>query len=1014
MRKVKLLLLLICFGASIALHAGETGNLVGKVKNEKGEPLQGAFVLVYLDEDTMVGNTMTNEKGAYQIIGLMPGKYVVKINRMGFQKVVYQDVEIQLDVTKTLNVNLSVQTIKQKEIIIKDTKTEALDAKAGSSARVNDAKKLEDDNITSIDALLASAPGTVTVAGESHARGGRANETTIMIDGMQVSDPVDGGASLSVDMDAVHTTSQMFSFPAEYGNSQSSVMNIVTKSGTKDYEGSIKYATDHFLVDGYNYDKISFTLGGPVIPMAKFANKFTFFANAGLARSDGRDGEWRENNPYEDYTYNGVPLLKSGLYDFYNKPYEGRDNILGIDIDERNYNSYNYNAKFKYGFTPTQKVTLAFRGDYSKNLPYTHSMKYALDNYYETESSQMQIVGNYDYVSGTKILKLKGSYYKKNSKTYPRNMDKGDFWILDERLWDPESGNFGVYGVDTDADGVLDSYPIKGNQWAWNEIGEEDDKGVEGFNAPGSFVSSFTDNTTENIQFRTDLQYNPEDIGHQIKTGFELQRHFIQRDEISGLSSVDHGDVRTNLQQAFEALNLQQTGSVIIPGTGNDYKMKYYPENDICDSVLVIYDGPEADGKIESEIYYYKAEYYRYMTLRTAGLREGYKASPWQAAYYLQDQFTFEGMKVNAGLRFDWWYLNDSYEIQKVDGGFRTRDFEGDTSQLLISPRFGILYPISQRDNVSFLYNYQNQLPQMKHIFTTKDPEVDDVSFLNVGNPELEPQITVTYEVGYEHQFADDFSDYVIDIKAYYKNIYNYVSTRYDTLESDKDITYFQYVSQDYGSAKGLEVELTKGKGDSYYTLGLSYSLGWAKGNNDEAIPEVSRTSLREFRLPWDIRHSAKFRTNFIVERDDDFYIPVLDYAIPFGWKGRFNAGFNYSFSSGKPYTPVNEDDRALEKYSKEQDYVDEASMFFRKDFMLAEKQRLSVSFTINNLFDKKNVVAVYAKTGDPYDDGADLSSVNSNYVSPEREYVHHLSAANPSRYTDGRTFRLELSYNFN
>ena len=1002
MRKVKLLLLLICFGASLALYAGETGSLVGKVKDEEGKPIQGVVVLVKAHGE-LVGSTLTNEKGSYQIPGLPPDKYSVEFKRTGKNPVKYEDVAIQVDLTKNLNITMTVKTLIGKTLVFKEKKGTVLQEQAGGDKITKDAAKLEIEGIQSMDELLQSSPSTVTVGGETHARGGRSNETTVMIDGMQVSDPVDGGAGLSVDMDAVQTTDQMFSFPAEYGNSQSGVVNIVTKTGKAKYEGSIKYGTDHLVGDGYNYDKLSFTLGGPVWPGMK---KLTFFVNGGVVRSDGRDGQWRENNPYEDFSYDGSALLNNELYNTKSDPYAGRDSFLGIDLDERNYNSYNYNTKLKYNFSLKQKMTIAVRGNYSNALPYSHAWKYALENYAKTEDSQTQIVGNYDIISGSSVLRIKASYNHINSKQMPRHLSEEDFWSIDETQYAPTLGLYGVVSVDQDNDGILDDGGYLGSElWVWNEKGEDEEQAVSGFYAPGTFISTFNDNTTENIQFRADYEFTPEESVHKIKTGIELQRHFIERDEVGGLTSVDEAELNNNLITAFDNLGLTPTGIDVYSG----FTVSHFPENDICDSIYTVYDN---DGEIENEIYYYKPEYYRYMLMRSVGSREGYKASPWQAAYYIQDQFEFEEMRVNAGLRFDWWYLNNDYEIQEVDGSFRTKEFDGETSQLLVSPRFGILYPISERDRVTFTYNYQNQLPQMKHIFTTKDPEVDGVSYLNVGNPELEPQITVTYQVGYEHQFERN-PDYNISIQAYYKNIYNYVSTKYDTLESDKDITFFQYVSEDYGSAKGLEIELSKDKGSSYIDMGLSYSLGWAKGNNDEAVSEVTRTSLREFRLPWDVRHTAKFRVNFIVSKDEDFFIPWTDINVPFGKYGMFNTGFNYSFSSGSPYTPVNDEDRALEKYSKEQPYVDEASLFFRKEFRVSDKQKFNVTFSIDNLFDKRNVVAVYAKTGDPFDDGADLTSAGSDFVSPQKEFMHYLAAANPSRKTDGRTFRLEFSYNF-
>ncbi len=53
---------------------------------------------------------------------------------------------------------------------------------------------------------------------------------------MSVSDPVDGGATLQVDTDAISDMKVMTGgFPAEYGNAQSGVINIVTKDGDAEF-----------------------------------------------------------------------------------------------------------------------------------------------------------------------------------------------------------------------------------------------------------------------------------------------------------------------------------------------------------------------------------------------------------------------------------------------------------------------------------------------------------------------------------------------------------------------------------------------------------------------------------------------------------------------------------------------------------------------------------------------------------------------------------------------------------
>ncbi len=211
-------------GIKISRHdvSGDS-KISGVVIDKRKESLQGTFVLVYLD-DSLVGNTMTNENGRYSITGLTAGSYTIKFNRMGYKKIQFTNVKIRDNESLEVNAKLEANPMKVSGITASNERLE--------SHRENETS-LEDSNISSIDELLGNSPGTVTVGGVSHARGGRANETTIMIDGVQVSDPVEGGASLSVSEEAVQNTRAMFSFPAEYGDSQSSVMNIVERGRSR-------------------------------------------------------------------------------------------------------------------------------------------------------------------------------------------------------------------------------------------------------------------------------------------------------------------------------------------------------------------------------------------------------------------------------------------------------------------------------------------------------------------------------------------------------------------------------------------------------------------------------------------------------------------------------------------------------------------------------------------------------------------------------------------------------------
>ena len=323
----------------------------------------------------------------------------------------------------------------------------------------------------------------------------------------------------------------------------------------------------------------------------------------------------------------------------------------------------------------------------------------------------------------------------------------------------------------------------------------------------------------------------------------------------------------------------------------------------------------------------------------------------------------------------------------------------------MVSPRLGISHPISEKSVVHFAYNYQRQLPQMQYIFTTGRPQdllVNPSLNVIVGNPELEAQTTVTYEAGLSQQLSEN---YVLDITTYYKNIYNYVSTIEDTLEG---FTYNQYASEDYGSARGIDINLQK-MYSNFFSGSASYSLTWANGNHSETNTGNTE-SLREFPLNWDIRNSFNLNVTFKIPKDEEFIIPFTEVAVPFD---DFSANFGYNLSSGRPYTAIDENDIVQETNDEMMPGSQTASLKIKKNFSFGESKRLSVYMNIDNLFNHRNYNFVYGKTGRPYYSGTNLDTDNDGYVSPENIAAKNLIDNDPRNYSIGRRYSVGISFNW-
>ncbi len=997
MRKYALILLIL-MSSIVILNASTTGRLAVRVRDNNGRPIEFVNVAVTQNNRTLTGGR-TNAKGTAIIINIPPGVYVVKFTLVGYDSYTVNNVRIQVDQTTSLSPVMNKTGVKLSTVVVTAEQDRAGKDRVGTAVQV-DMSNMADVAVTDVADVVALQAGVTNIGGELHIRGGRANEINYTVDGMSVSDPVDGGSALGVDLDAISDMKVMTGgFPAEYGNAQSGVINIVTKDGDPFFSGKLEYNTDHIIGSGRNSDVLKFAIGGPVVPFGSEAlrEKFTFYLNGGGEWLDGRLKDYWGGDPNKDYVLNGVPLLE---YDYaaYD-PYAGRKSFLGIDLGNRNYNGYNINLKSKYDFSPTQKMTFAVRGDRNHDHGYSYNWRYALQHIYYNEIIQSQYIGTYDHVlSPAMNLKLKASFYRKTSTSGPRGISRDSYLYrnpIDEHYVDDVlAGDYGYSSIDNNGDGVFDEGFLPAQFWTYRISGVEDPRGVIGFVAPGSIYDNFVDDVSSQTNVRADFEYQINDI-HLAKTGVEVIKHSIKKNQLQSFLTIYEDRFQQSLQRVFSTADLNAWTPVIVDSVVTNVPSQLY-------DVYITDDG--------SKIPIYKPEDYFRAAQEASGKRDGYQADPWQIAYYLQDKMEWKGMIVNAGLRFDFWYLGNKYKVLEDSGKYRTVEFDKkDRFQAMISPRLGVSHPITDRDVLRFAYNYQNQLPQMQFIFTSKTPEDANVSdtAITVGNPSLEPQITVTYEVGLSHQLSDD---YVVDMTAYYKNLYNYVSTKKEKKEGEEQISWYKFISEDYGSARGIDIQLEKLL-SNFNTWTIAYSLAWAQGNNSSTVIQDEMTNLREFPLDWDVRHNLNTSFTFRIGRGEEFFIPFTDLILPFD---DISANITWNFASGAPYTPqAMVGGSMLDTNSKRKGWTNQANLRITKGFALPKNMSVRAFMEVENLFKTKNILSVYPKTGSPYETGEDISDSMVGYTYPEVEYVYNRSIRNPGMVNNHRGVTFGVSFNF-
>ena len=227
------------------VFAGTTGRLAGRITDTAtGDPLP--FVNVVIMGTTL--GAASDIDGYYSIINVPPGNYVVKASAIGYNTVSFQDVKVSIDLTTTIDFQLSEESVELgEEVVVIATKPLVkMDLTATTSI-------VGEDVISQLpvaevqDVLKLQAGVVVSSDGAIHIRGGRANQVAYQIDGVPVTDVYDGSSTINVNQNAVQEL-QVISgaFNAEYGQAQSGVVNLVTKDGSNTFTGNIQaYSGDY-------------------------------------------------------------------------------------------------------------------------------------------------------------------------------------------------------------------------------------------------------------------------------------------------------------------------------------------------------------------------------------------------------------------------------------------------------------------------------------------------------------------------------------------------------------------------------------------------------------------------------------------------------------------------------------------------------------------------------------------------------------------------------------------------
>jgi outer membrane receptor protein involved in Fe transport len=346
-------------------------------------------------------------------------------------------------------------------------------------------------------------------------------------------------------------------------------------------------------------------------------------------------------------------------------------------------------------------------------------------------------------------------------------------------------------------------------------------------------------------------------------------------------------------------------------------------------------------------------------------IRDFYDHTPWEGSMYFQDKMEFEGLIVRAGIRSDFIIQSDGLldESQKQIDRNQPGALLAERGQFAVAPRLGISHPISDKSKLYFNYGHYYQTPDFSYFYQSATANLAPDTY--VGNPNLEYERTVSYEVGVNTEFAEDW---VIDVAGYYRDVYNQIGT---VEERIGPVTLNRYFNLGYARSRGFEFSLEK-KFSRMWALTANYDFSYAFGKESAAAEGLLQRQNNvpenrdEHPLNWDQTHVITTFVTLMVDRNQQMSIAGLD--LPRNWL----LTYEFSYETGKPYTPSSYIEQIPSNLilanSARRIPTATADMKFDKFWDLSKKMRLSTGFEVLNLFNRKNVRQLYAATGNSRD----------------------------------------------
>lgn len=785
MRLATFVLLICCVLIATAEPIGTSGKIAGVVTDSRtGDKLVGVNVLV---EGTSLGAS-TDLDGYFVILNVPPGSYSLKGSLIGYSPIMIRNVRVEIDQTTTIDFALTETAINAEEVVVIAERPVVQRDVAGSRANIG-AAEIQNLPVSQVSTIVGLQAGMQGLA----ARGGSLDQTAFVLNGLTLRDARNNQPYSAVSLLAVEEVQvQTGGFSAEYGNARSAVVNVVTKEGspqrysfgfnvryappTKKYFGMTPNNFDSYWVRPFLDPEVSW-LGTASNPATGYVSPWDSWTQAQYVSFQGwnkiSQATLADNDPTNDLS----PEAAQQVYLWqHRKKFDATKPDYDVDLSfggpvpggERLGNLRFYSF---FRFSNTQYAVPLSRDAYTD---YSASMKVTSD-----VGKGMKLMAEFLYGRNEAVDANQNGVYGSFGSAASIFSSMTQVSYIDTRLfatdyWAPNSVNRMNIGVKFTH--VLSSQTFYeasfqrfSSSYSTNPGSLRDTSRIYKFGD-----SYYLDEGPYGF-FPTPPNYTSLGIDPYLRMGV-------------GFSNARDTSKLASYTGRFDIVSQLDRSNQIKAGIEFNYIVNEVNYGSV-DAVLPV-------GRSTSK----------------------WTSYPLRFEAYVKDKLEFEGLVVDAGLRYALshaggeWYTYDPYSKALVgvkSFGIDTLLQKEPTKVVTaLMPRLNVAFPITEDAKLFFNYGHFRQLPLPENLFLVRR-ETFTSDIVRMANPNLPLPKTVAYELGYEHNLFDLM---LLRISGYYKDISDQ-SQLVSYVARDNKPNYSVTTNASYEDIRGFEITLTKNRG---------------------------------------------------------------------------------------------------------------------------------------------------------------------------------------------------------